>query len=66
MVLTVKPTARNHVEKANALKEVRADKMVKLTINIPLSLRVKFKITAATRGTDMSEEVLDWIEEYVK
>lgn len=65
MALTIKPVSRDNIKKEEALKEIRKDKAVKLTINIPESLRSKFKIVTIRNGTDMSEVILNWIEEYV-
>lgn len=66
MALTVKPTTRSDTRKENAIREVRAGQNVKLTINISKSLRAKFKIATIRNNTDMSEVVLNWIEEYIK
>lgn len=66
MALTVKPITRNDTRKENAIREVRAGPNVKLTVNISKSLRAKFKIATIHNNTDMSEVILNCIEEYIK
>ena len=66
MALSIKASNRTNVHKEQAIKEIAAEKMVKLTINIPKSLHSEFKIAAIRDNTDMTDLVLNWIKQYIR
>ena len=66
MALHIKPNHRVSVNKENAIKEVLAEPMSKLTINIPKSLHSEFKIAAVHSNSNMTEIVIDWIKQYIQ
>jgi len=53
----------SHIE--DAIKDVKTEKVVKLIVNIPKSLHVKFKVAAINGNTNMSKLVLEWINGYI-
>ena len=66
MALTIKPSNRANANKEQAIKEITAEKIVKLTINIPKSMHSEFKIAAIRNSTDMTDLVLNWIKQYIQ
>jgi hypothetical protein len=66
MALSIKSSNRANVHKEQAIKEITAEKIVKLTINIPKSMHSEFKIAAIRNSTDMTDLVLNWIKQYIQ
>ena len=64
--IKTKNTLRLNPNKTEAIKEVTAEKMTKLTINVPKSLHSEFKIAAIRHNTDMTNLVINWIKEYTR
>lgn len=66
MSLQIKPSSIKNKKIGNAIKEVQSEKMCKLTLNIPRSLRSQLKIKAELNGTDMTDIVISYIKKYVQ
>lgn len=43
-----------------------SSKFARLSVNIPMPLKYKFKAKAASEGKEMTEKTLEFIENYVK
>lgn len=66
MALKIKANNRANINKDNAIKEITAEEMVTITVNIPKSLRAEFKIAAIRNGTTITDLVLNWIKQYIQ
>jgi len=66
MALRIKANSRANINKENAIKEIAAEEMVTITVNIPKSLRTEFKIAAIRNSTTITDLVLNWIKQYIQ
>lgn len=66
MTLRIKANNRANINKENAIKEITAEEIVTITVNIPKSLRSEFKIAAIRNGTTITDLVLNWIKQYIQ
>ena len=66
MALTIKSNNRENINKEQALKEINKSRTVKLTINIPKSTQLAFKLATTRNGTNMTDAVLRFIEQYIQ
>ncbi len=65
MTLTLKNSKRIHANQADALKELMAEKMDKITLNIPKSLKRSFYSKTVNNDKNMTEVLVSYIKEYV-
>lgn len=66
MALKPKSKERTNILKEESLKEVSKEKMVTLTIHVPESLRLNFKVKAIRNKTNVTNVILTYIKEYIK
>jgi hypothetical protein len=65
MALKIKSSNRTNVNIEAALKEIKTEKMVALTILVPQSLRENVKIKAIHNKTNVTNVIVDYLKEYV-
>lgn len=66
MALKIKPNNRENINKQKAIEEISKDRMVKLTVNLPKSMQIAFKVATTRDGTNMTDEVLRFVKEYIR
>ena len=65
MALKPKLKERINILKEECLKEVSKEKMVTLTIHVPESLRLNFKVQTIRNKTNVTNVLLTYIKEYI-
>jgi hypothetical protein len=65
MALKIKNSTRVHANYNEVYKELMAEKMDKITINIPKSLKKKFLSKTVKNDVKMTNVIIDSIKEYV-
>ncbi len=65
MALRIKANNRISNHKENAIKEVEADEMTTLTINIPKSMHSELKMAAVRHNSSMTDLMINLIKQYI-
>jgi hypothetical protein len=65
MTLNLKSSTRVHTNHDKALKALMAEKMDKITLNVPKSLKRSFYSKTVNNDKNMTEVIVSYIKEYV-
>ena len=65
MALSLKNNKRIHLNRDEALKELKSEKMVTMTILVPLSLKEDVKIKTIQNKTNVTNLILEFLRTYV-
>lgn len=66
MTLKIKDNNRENINKQKAIEEINKERIVKMTVNLPKSMQIAFKIATTRNGTNMTDEVLSFIKQYIQ
>ncbi len=64
MALKIKNSERINLNKAEALKELKAEKKETITLLVSVSLKKKAKMKALQNNTNLTNVILGFLEEY--